>query len=112
MYRVIANCYFPPVVPEQVQYGSKVSHPLLALRALIHECEEVEVRRVRLGLAGLDQPTDVAVDPGSGAALDHISLVCVGTIPQLLWSRPHSPPLVEIREEIFTEDAELGKTTV
>lgn len=73
---------------------SALSHPLLALRALIHECEEVEVRRVRLGLAGLDQPPDVAVDPGSGAALDQVGLVRIGTVPQLLRSRPHGPPLV------------------
>lgn len=70
-------------------------HPLLPLRALIHECQEVEVRRIGLGLTGLDQPANVAVDPGPGAALGQISLVCVGTVPQLLWSRPHGPPLLE-----------------
>lgn len=68
-------------------------HPLLPLRALVHEREEVEVRRVRLGLAGLDQPPDVAVDPGSGAALDQIGLVSVGAVPQLLRGRSHGPPL-------------------
>lgn len=69
------------------------SHPLLPLRALVHECEEVEVRRVRLGLTGLDKTPDVAVDPGSGAALDQIGLVCIGAVPQLLRGRPHSSPL-------------------
>lgn len=72
----------------------EVPHPLLTFRALIHECEEVEVRSVRLGLPGLDQPSYVAVDPGSGTALEQIGLVCVGTVPELLWSRPHGPPLV------------------
>lgn len=86
--------------------GDRVSaceaHPLLPLRALIHECEEVEVRCVGLRLAGLDQPADVAVHPRPGAALEQISLVGVGAIPQLLGSRPHGPPLVEKRKTTTT----------
>lgn len=78
-----------------------IFHLLLALRALIHECEEVEVCRVRLGLAGLDQPTNVTVDPGSGAALDHVSLVGVVVVPQLLWSCSHGPPLERGDIKIF-----------
>lgn len=73
--------------------SAESSHPLLPLRALVHEREEVEVRRVRLGLTGLDQPPNVAVDPGPGAALDQIGLVCVGAVPQLLRSRAHGSPL-------------------
>lgn len=80
---------------ERARVSARKAHPLLPLRALIHECEEVEVRRVGLRLAGLDQPADVAVHPRPGAALEKISLVGVGAIPQLLGSRPHGPPLVE-----------------
>lgn len=83
------------VCVERARVSAREAHPLLPLRALIHECEEVEVRRVGLRLAGLDQPADVAVDPRPGAALEQISLVGVGAIPQLLGSRPHGPPLVE-----------------
>lgn len=79
--------------------SAESSHPLLPLRALVHERQEVEVRRVRLGLPGLDQPPDVAVDPGSGAALDQIGLVCVGAGPQLLRGRPHGPPLAGARKK-------------
>lgn len=84
------------------------SHPLLPLRALIHESEEVEVRRVGLRLAGLDQPADVAVHPRPGAALDQISLVGVGAIPQLLGSRPHGPPLVKKKKQ--QQQQQINKT--
>lgn len=83
------------MIEQHLSAVSQIPHPVLTLRAFIHEREEVEVCRVRLGLTGFNQPTDVAVDPCSGAALDHISLVSVGAVPHFLWSRSHGPPLVE-----------------
>lgn len=50
----------------------EAAHPPLPLRALIHECEEMQVSRVRLCLTRLDQTADVAVDPCAGAALGHV----------------------------------------
>lgn len=82
------------------------AHPLLPLRALIHECEEVEVRRVGLSLSGLYQPANVAVDPSPRAALDQVSLVGIGAIPELLGCSPHGPPLLERTKQKKLEDLE------
>ena len=68
------------------------SHPLLALRALVHEREEVQVCGVRLCLPCLDQAPDVAVDPGSGTALGHVGRHR-GPVPQLLGRCAERPPL-------------------
>ena len=71
---------------------STVTHPLLALRALVHECKEVEVSCVRLCLPRLDQTTNVAVDPCARAGLAHVSWHR-SPVPQFIWSRPQGPPL-------------------
>lgn len=86
------------------------THPLLPLRALIHECEEVEVRRVGLSLSGLYQPANVAIDPSPRAALDQVSLVGIGAIPELLGCSPHGPPLSERTKQ--KKIGGFGETTV
>lgn len=67
-------------------------HPAFSLSAPVEHGDVVEVRHLRLGLPRLDQPPDVAVDPGGGRVL-HGGGGEGRPVPHLLRGGAQSSPL-------------------
>ena len=70
----------------------RVPHPALPVSAPVEQGEEVEVRRLGLGLPCLDEPADVAVDP-RGRRVLRGGRREGRAAPQLLRRRPQGSPL-------------------
>lgn len=69
-------------------------HPSLSLSTPVEHGDVVQIRHLRLRLPRLDQPPDVAVDPGGGRVL-HGGGGERRPIPQLLRGGTQSSPLSE-----------------
>lgn len=70
------------------------AHPALSLSVPVEHGDVVQVRHLRLRLPRLDQPPDVAVDPGGGRVL-HGGARERRPVPQLLRGGAQSSPLWE-----------------
>lgn len=70
------------------------SHPAFSLSVPVEHGDVVQVRHLRLRLPRLDQPPDVAVDPGGGRVL-HGGAGEGRPVPQLLRGGAQSSPLSE-----------------
>lgn len=79
-------------VSQKRSRGCGLAHPALSLSAPVEHGDVVQVQHLRLCLPRLDQPADVAVDPGGGRVL-HGGGGEGRAVPQLLRGGAQSSPL-------------------